>query len=202
MKTKILLTLGLLSVALTAGAASVTLTPSPSSRVRLEGDSTLHPFWSQTSSFTAVLTVDADAATADSVAAAVAAGKPAAMIVTIPVANLKSEHSGLDKNLRSALSADKHPDIVYTLERYDSSSFKGARLLNVKGALAIAGAAHPAVLKATATVSGSLFIVEGEQTLLMTDYGVKPPTIMLGAVKTSNKIVVKYRLEFEPAKAR
>ena len=96
MKNKILLTLGLLASALSAGAASVTLTPSPASRVRLEGDSTLHPYWSQTSAFTAVLTVDADTATAASVAAAVAAGKPATLTVTIPVANLKSEYSGLD----------------------------------------------------------------------------------------------------------
>ena len=68
--------------------------------------------------------------------------------------------------------------------------------------MTVAGASQPAVLKATATVSGSLFVVEGEQVLLMTDYGVKPPVMMLGAVKTANKIVVKYRLEFEPAKAR
>jgi polyisoprenoid-binding protein YceI len=190
------LTLALLAIALTAGAASVTLTPSSASRVRLEGDSTLHPFFSETSAFTAILTVDADEATPAAVAAAVAAGKPATMIVTIPVASLKSEHSGLDKNLRKALSADKYPDIVYTLERYEA---KGSRL-GVGGKLTIAGASQTAVLIATAAVTGILYVVEGEQTLLMTDYGVKPPVMMMGAVKTANKIVVKYHLEFEPAK--
>ncbi len=202
MKNKTLLILGLLASALSAGAASVTLTLSPASRVRLEGDSTLHPFWSQTRNFTAVLTVDAAEATVAAVSVAVAAGKPATMTVTIPVANLKSEHSGLDKNLRKALSADKHPDIVYALERYEAAPLKDGLRLGVEGALTVAGASQPAVLKATATVSGSLFIVEGEQTLLMTDYGVKPPTMMLGAVKTANKIVVKYRLEFEPSKVQ
>lgn len=203
MKNITLLTLGLLMTTLAAGAASVSLTPSPASRVRVEGDSSLHPWWTHTSSFTAILSIDADAATASSVSAAAAAGKPATMTVTIPVANLKSEHSGLDKNLRSALSAGKHPDIVYTLERYDAAPVKGGGLqLDVQGGLAIAGASHPEVLKATATVEGGKFVVDGEQTLLMTDYGVKPPTMMLGAVKTANKIVVKYRLEFEPAKAK
>lgn len=196
MKHKLPLTLGLMS-ALCAQAASVTLTPSSASRVRLEGDSTLHPFWSQTSSFTATLTVDADAATPAAVAAAVAAGKPATMLVKIPVANLKSEHSGLDKNLRKALLADKNPDIVYAMERYEAAPLKEGQTLAVSGALIVAGASVPSLLKATATVSRSFFVVEGEQALLMTDFGVKPPVMMLGAVKTADKILVKYRLEFE-----
>jgi polyisoprenoid-binding protein YceI len=198
MKTKILLTLGLLAAALSAAAAGVALTPSPASRVRLDGDSSLHPWFAETSSFTAVLTIDADAATPGAVAAAAAAGKPATMIVTIPVASLKSEHSGLDKNLRKALSADKYPDIVYTLERYEG---KEARL-GVHGKLTVAGSSQPAVLLATATVSGNFYVVDGEQTLLMTDYGVKPPVMMMGAIKTANKIIVKYHLEFEPAKRK
>ncbi len=201
MKHKVLTVLTLMIAALSANAASVTLTPSSSSRVRLEGDSTLHPYWSQTSSFTAVLTIDAGAATLPAVAAAVAAGKPATMTVTIPVTNLKSEHAGLDKNLRKALSADKHPDIVYAMEGYVAAPSMGGQSLAVKGALSIAGTSAPAVLRATATVSGNVYLIEGEQTLLMTDYGVKPPVMMLGAVKTANEITVKYRLEFEfPAK--
>lgn len=197
----IILPMFLLLAASLASAAPVTLTPSAQSRVRLEGDSTFHPYWSETSSFTATLTVDADTPTASAVATAVAAGKPVTMLVTIPVATLKSEHSGLDKNLRKALTADKIPDIVYTLESYEAAPAKDGQLLGVKGTLAIAGATQTAVLKATATVSGALFVVEGEQTLLMTDFGVKPPVMMLGAVKTANKIVVKYRLEFEAPKA-
>lgn len=196
---KLLLVLGLMPGALCANAALVSLIPSSESRVRLEGDSTLHPYWSQTSSFTAVLTVNAGSATAVAVAAAVAEGNPATLTVTISVANLKSAHAGLDKNLRKALSADKHPDIVYVLERYEASPLKEGQRLGVMGALTVSGKTVPAVLTATATVAGNLFLVEGEQTLLMTDYGIKPPVMMLGAVKTANKIVVKYRLDFEPA---
>lgn len=199
MKHTLTFLLALLTAAPIANAVSVTMTPSSSSRVRLEGDSTLHPFWSQSSSFTATLTVEAAEATAVAIAAAVAAGKPAAMTVTIPVASLRSEHSGLDKNLRKALLADKHPDIAYVMERFEATPLKDGQTLEVQGTLTIAGRPAPAVLKATAAVSGSFFVVEGEQTLLMTDYDVKPPVIMLGAVKTANKIVVKYRLEFEPS---
>lgn len=200
MRTKFILTFGLLATSLTAGAAVVTLTPSSESRVRLEGDSTLHPYWSEASSFTAVLTVEAPGATAAAVSAAVAEGKPATLKVTIPVANLKSEHSGLDKNLRKALAADKHPDIVYALDRYEILPGKDALKLGAWGTLTIAGKAQSEVLKASATIAADRFVIDGEQTLLMTDFGVKPPTMMLGAVKTADKIVVKYHLVFEPTK--
>ncbi len=200
MKTKCLLTFGLLATSLAAPAAVVTLTPSSASRVRLEGDSTLHPFWSEASLFTAVLTVDAPGTTAAAVSAAVAEGKPATLRVAIPVANLKSEHSSLDKNLRKALSADKFPDIAYTLESYGIAPGKDGLVLGAKGALTIAGKTQPEVLKATATLVEGRFVIDGEQSLLMTDFGVKPPTMMLGAVKTADKIVVKYHLVFESAK--
>ncbi len=201
MKNRILPAILLLAVSL-AHAAPVTLTPSRKSRVRLEGDSTLHPYWSEAAAFTATLTVDADSPTASAVAAAAAAGKPVTMRVSIPVANLKSEHSGLDKNLRKALSADKNPDIVYALERYEAAPVKDGQLVGVRGTLTIAGSSQPVVLTATATVTGDAYVVEGEQQLLMTDYGIKPPTLMMGAVKVANPIVVKYHLEFEAAKAK
>jgi|CXWL01.1.fsa_nt_gi polyisoprenoid-binding protein YceI len=196
----IILTFGLLATSLAASAAVVTLTPSPESRVRLEGDSTLHPFWSEVSSFTAVLTVDAAGATAAAVSAAVSAGKPVTLSVTIPVANLKSEHAGLDKNLRKALSVDKNPAIVYTLESYEVLAGKDGLMLAARGSLSIAGKTRPEVLKASATIVDGGFVVDGEQSLLMTDFGVKPPTMMLGTVKTADKIVVKYHLVFEPVK--
>ena len=196
----IILTFGLLATSLAASAAVVTLTPSPESRVRLEGDSTLHPFWSEVSSFTAVLTVDAAGATAAAVSAAVSASKPVTLSVTIPVANLKSEHAGLDKNLRKALSVDKNPAIVYTLESYEVLAGKDGLMLAARGSLSIAGKTRPEVLKASATIVDGGFVVDGEQSLLMTDFGVKPPTMMLGTVKTADKIVVKYHLVFEPVK--
>lgn len=196
MKTKLLLTLALLAAASSADARNFTMTPSSSSRVRLEGTSNVHPFSSESSSFTAVLTLDADAQTPAAAASAIAAGRPAALTVSIPVASLKSERSGLDKNLRNAMSANKHPDVVYALESYEAAG----TALTVKGTLTIAGVARPEVLKATATFSGGLLIVDGEQAFLMTDYGIKPPTMMLGAIRTGDRIVVKYHLELTPSK--
>lgn len=38
-------------------------------------------------------------------------------------------------------------------------------------------------------------VVDGEQPLLMSDYGIEPPKMMLGTVKTDDKALVKYHLE-------
>jgi hypothetical protein len=39
---------------------------------------------------------------------------------------------------------------------------------------------------------------EGELPLLMTDFGVKPPTALLGTLRTDNKITVKFSLLVGP----
>jgi hypothetical protein len=39
---------------------------------------------------------------------------------------------------------------------------------------------------------------EGALPLLMTDFGVKPPTAMLGTLRTSNKVTVKFSLLVGP----
>ena len=39
---------------------------------------------------------------------------------------------------------------------------------------------------------------EGELPLLMTDFGVKPPTAMFGTLRTDNKITVKFSLLVGP----
>jgi hypothetical protein len=39
---------------------------------------------------------------------------------------------------------------------------------------------------------------EGEQTLLMTDFGIKPPSFMLGTLKVGNEVKVKFNLKAGP----
>ena len=43
------------------------------------------------------------------------------------------------------------------------------------------------------------FQVKGEVPLKMSDFGIDPPTAMMGTLKTGNEVVIKYNLEFEKA---
>jgi len=38
----------------------------------------------------------------------------------------------------------------------------------------------------------------GTQDVLMTDFGIKPPSFMLGTLKTGNKVVVSFKLNATP----
>ncbi|MBI5203000.1 MAG: YceI family protein, partial [Elusimicrobia bacterium] len=131
---------------------------------------------------------------------AAALGSPAALTLKVPVAGLKSKHSGLDKNLRKALSADKNPDIVFELASYAVETATGGRreLLGT-GSLTVAGVTKQRVIRAALREDAETLSLDGEHELLMTDFGVKPPTALLGTVKAADKIVVKFHLDLRPS---
>lgn len=177
-------------------AAKINLEPTSESGLWLEGDSTLHPFSSTAAAVSASLTVDAASAAPEAVLAAIAGQKPAALMVAVPVAGLKSAHSGLDKNLRKALKADRFADVVFEMSSY---KLKDGRI-SVAGSLSIAGATRPIEIEVSASAAPGGLVVRGERDVLMTDFGIKPPTAMLGAIKTKDRITVKFRLVLAEAK--
>lgn len=171
-------------------AAAVELTVAPSSKLWLEGDSTLHPFSSTSTAVSATLTLEAPG----DAAAALAAKAPARMTLSVPVASLKSAHGGLDKNLQKALLADKNPAITFSMRSY---KVEGGRVI-AEGELSIAGKARGVVLDSSLENKGGKLLLAGSQALKMTDFGVKPPSMMLGAVKTSDDVMVRWQLELAP----
>jgi polyisoprenoid-binding protein YceI len=157
------------------------------SRLWLEGSSTLHPFESEATVLDVALTTD------EALAGALKASVPAALTVKVPVAGLKSKHKGLDKNLRKALKADEFPEIVFQMKGYSVEE----GVIVAWGDLTVAGATKETTLNARVSWKDGRARLDGEQPILMSEFGIKPPSMMLGAVKTADKIVVKYHLEFE-----
>lgn len=176
-------------------AGGVGLVAGPGSRLWLEGTSTLHPYSSTATAVLAELKIEA--AGAAGALAAAQAGKPASLSLAVPVAGLKSEHSGLDKNLRAALKAEEFPEIAFTLDAYRKAPEGSGRFL-ATGKLSVAGRSNPIELEVALAARDGVLLVEGEEPLLMTDYGIKPPKMMLGAIKTGDRVVVKFRLELAP----
>lgn len=189
MKTLLNAALAVLLLALPAAAAELAL--APSSRLWLEGDSSLHPYSSTAAVLNLAFTLEAPGPAA----AAISTKAPARMTLRIPVADLKSAHAGLDKNLRKTLKAAEHPDIVFTLRSY---ALKDGNI-TAEGELTVAGRSRGVVLAARYGARDGAVTVEGEQALLMSDFGIKPPSMMLGAIKTADAVTVKYRLELVEA---
>lgn len=181
---------------LTSVSLAATLSVLPESRLWLTGDSTLHPFTSQTQTLTVI--ADFSVGAAQNPYQAIAAQNALqTLLLTIPVKTLKSKESALDKNMYKALKEEAHRDIVFSLSHYQLlPSAKGEVLYEgtVMGKLTIAGVEQSVALPVEATVESSGLRIQGRYPLKMTDYGVKPPTMMLGAVRVKDDVVIEFDL--------
>ena len=110
--------------------------------------------------------------------------------MAIPAAQLTSPKEGLDKNMHKALKVQEHPDITFRLAALEPGANAGT--LKARGSLRITGVERDVVLDLTTERHEGTLRVKGKLDLLMTDYGIKPPTAMLGMLKTDPKVTVTF----------
>lgn len=118
---------------------------------------------------------------------------------TLPATALKSESNMMDKNTYKALNTKENPNISFVLTSATVTSTGGNNYkLNCIGKLTIAGTTKETDLTATGTYNPTdkSFAVTGVKKMKMTDYNVKPPTVMLGTIKTGNDIAIAYNVKF------
>ena len=167
-----------------AGAAGVPLTLM-SSRVTVAGTSNVHD-WTASTTAVQVTAVEVDPSEGDVLGAALQPGGMKALTVTIAAASLKSPKDGIDKNMHKALKVQEHPEIRFQLRSFQpaGAEYKGT------GLLTIAGIEKEVVLTLHVERKAATLVVTGGTSLLMTDYGIKPPSAMLGMVKAGPKIAI------------
>jgi polyisoprenoid-binding protein YceI len=96
------------------------------------------------------------------------------------------------------LKQDAAPVIRFTLVDYKSEEGKdGSLLVKARGKLAIAGVEKDAVVEATCRFGPGGVDVTGAKEVLMSDFGIKPPVMMLGTIKTADKVVVRFALKLK-----
>jgi polyisoprenoid-binding protein YceI len=99
------------------------------------------------------------------------------------------------------LKADKYPEIRYQLSTYQiaGAATDDGMTFQAIGTLTIAGQQKTIeMLVKTDRGAGANATATGTQSLLMTDFGIKPPVFMLGTLKTGNKITVSFKLNMTP----
>ena len=117
----------------------------------------------------------------------------------LPATNLKSKHSGMDKNTYKALKTDKNPNISFVGTSAHITSTSGDTYqITCKGNLTIAGTTKLTDLVATAKYNPAdkSLTVTGVKRMKMTEYNVQPPTALLGTIKTGDDISIAYNLKF------
>jgi len=195
-----------LAPAQAAGAVDTQTAPLPlqlgaGSTVWLEGTSTMHDFESRTRDFKVRFLRDAAAKDPADVAGLdqlIRSSAVCGLDVDIPVVSLKSGKTGLDKNLQKTLKAEKYPAIHFHLGHYTLAAGSDTSEMHAQGTLTVAGHEQATNLTARTWRSGQGVWIEGVQPLRMSDFEVKPPTMMLGTLKVGDRVTVHYRLLLVP----
>ena len=201
MRKTILTVSALMAVATTAGAQSasaIRLRLDPLSEVTIDGTSSLHAFHCKTNKMNAYVDVD-PGYTKDLTKIA----RPIVSVkVNIVVRTLSCGNGQMDKNMYNTLKADENPIIKYTMSGYDildGSASPTAFAAKTTGTLTISGQEKGVAMKISAErLSDGKATAKGEQAVLMTDFGIKPPSFMFGTLKVGNEIKVKFNLKAGP----
>jgi polyisoprenoid-binding protein YceI len=115
---------------------------------------------------------------------------------TFPVHSLKSGKSGMDSKAYDAMKAKNSGNITFAASS-SAVAPVGAGKFSVKsnGSLTIAGVSKSVMLTAACVVKADGSITcTGTDRLLMTDYQIKPPTYMLGTLRTGNSLTIDFTM--------
>jgi polyisoprenoid-binding protein YceI len=163
----------------------------PTSRLWISGTSTVRSFEC------AAVTFDANVESVPGATTAVLAGEKAVSAVEIRVntERLDCKNGTMNEHMLKALKAKTNPTIVFKLASYDLAKQAEVVRVTLNGTLAMGGVEKPISLTANATegTSGTLHVV-GTHELRMTEWGLKPPTLMLGTMKVDERIKVGFDL--------
>lgn len=180
-----------------ARAAAPQLVVQPGGKLWLEGTSTIHEYKADASKLTITMKDDAtkwvaDKTGPDAVESLILANGVSGMDVVVGVTGLKSGKDGLDKNMYKSLKAEKNPEIKFHLGGYTATAIDNGSKIQANGKLSIAGVERDVPITVTALKDGQNVRFKGTVALLMTQYGITPPKMMMGALKVADAVNVSF----------
>jgi hypothetical protein len=177
------------------------LTAQPGSKLWLTGHSTIHAYSSQATQLDVVIQraameFPADLPQGESIEKLIQSRGVSSIEVRVGVTGLRSGKDGLDKNMYKALLAEKHPQIRFVMTSYELADGETPETLAIdaRGTLSVAGVEKEIRLPVKATREGDAVRLLGSVPLLMTQFGIKPPTMMMGALKTRDEVTIHFEL--------
>lgn len=105
----------------------------------------------------------------------------------------------MDNIAYSSLKSDAYPNIEFTLLKINKITNEGnSSVIDADGSLLVAGNKRTVALKATGEIQNDEICFEGNHSMRMTDFGIKPPAALLGTLKTGDSISVYFKVIFKP----
>jgi len=187
---KTILTAVTMSTVMASAAAAQMALPrnlslSKESKLWIEGTSTVRSFSCSATKIDVDVLAEPDAAAPEIVQSA---------SLVVPVASLDCKNATMNGHMRKALQAEKNPQISWKLTSY---RVEGSNVVLV-GKLEIAGKENPIEIRGTGTAVNGTIKVKGSKQFKMSEFGVKPPSLMLGTMKVGDLITVSYDLVLNP----
>ena len=114
--------------------------------------------------------------------------------------SIKSEHAKMDKLMAEALKADANSTIRYELTSAALVQSNPTIQLDTRGKLTIAGVTRDVAMQVNGTrEAAGAYVLTGQIPIRMSDYGIKPPTAMMGTIRTGNDVKVTFRWAVQAA---
>jgi polyisoprenoid-binding protein YceI len=163
----------------------------PQSRLWIDGTSTIRSFSCKAGEVNAVVEANGPNAipqllTGDKGVKAVK--------VTVPAERLDCGNGTMNEHMRKAIKLSENKTIEFRLTDYDVTRGADGIAGTINGTLLLGGVTKPITMKAEGKAEGAMLHVTGSYDLNMTEYGLKPPTLMFGRIKVGQTVKVNYDL--------
>lgn len=181
----------MLAVPALVAAALAPLSLQPGSRVWVDGTSTARAWHCESTRATGT------AAAATTELAQLASVGSAT--VTVPVGTLDCRNTTMNGHMRNALKADQAPELRFratSVAVTPTSDTEGT--VAMQGTLSIAGQERPVTINGTVAREDGQLRVKGSKRITMTEWGVRPPSLMLGAMRVAPAATVGFDVVLKP----
>jgi hypothetical protein len=159
------------------------------SRITISGTSSLHDWHESAADFNINMKLITDSAILPVIDK---------VVFNCKTASVKSDNSLMTNKTHDALQSDKYPEITFSSDK-QSVLASGDRGLSstVTGELLINGIKRNISIPLEFTITGDRLNVSGSKSLKMSDYEIKPPTAIMGTLKTGDEVTISFDLKFE-----
>lgn len=187
------------SSAIAQSTETIRIDPQSGSRVWIEGGSNLRNWSCAAQAFDA--RVELEVANRTRADTGTLAGLVQRVSVQVAVRDLKCGNRKMEKDLYRALKAEDASTPTYILATFSAvpGTPRNGMTVDTEGTLSVAGVERPSRARITLErLTDGTVKARGAVPLLMTDFGVKPPTGLFGLVRSKNEVTVKFELIIHP----
>jgi polyisoprenoid-binding protein YceI len=158
------------------------------SSITIEGTSTLHEWDIEVEEFNGYAEIESNSEEIQ-----INGGR-----VVCEVASFESGKGRMNKEVYKAMKSEDYPEVTFNYVRTEDFVRNNNKLsVNAIGELTIAGTTRTINTTITGEYREGVLKLEGTEHFKMSSYGVEPPSVMFGTIKTGDKISIKYSFIFK-----